>query len=501
MKRSTVLVLMVVFFLMPSVNAGEKDTQIKGWEETPFYFPEGVVKETKDKLAQYQEYMRYWNATFMRYQGSAYAGNGPTIGNGNSITIQTEMVSTAKWGDPQKMKLVLDNFVRLPEGRVRVTFYNEQKIITEKEMKAAVNDLLQVVDEAAELNLAYYKDYVEEAIKARAQAIGISQKEFMSYLDEKVDGTDVTYRELNSLPPPVKKSDFIPAELHLGGLPRYWGVLGATWLNSGIVYYNPQSRIFDYLMDKPLIMMHELIHVNYRLQNYPLANYFDAELMAMIPEGLLKQTQIYIFYHYYLEDLREICHAYFGFDWKEAQKQFIRYDLEGNLYIDEKKFNQVMAMAEKVQDELQIALRKAVAEFYAAPVFWMGFNKKMNDGNAWLWVFFAKHYEPTILGGHKKTRVWLEAHEREIKEMGIAAYKKSGTPRRGDSEEGYAPRGIYPFLVKQYQTLFSAEERKRIEDYFRRHPAELKQLESWYEEGDIRSIIQFMAVLKKGDWR
>lgn len=451
----------------------------------PFYFPEGVVIENKNPAKQYREYLRYINATQKRFQRAH-----TTLIAGDSITIKSDLDSTSKPGKPAKMTLFLDHYVVLPDGRIRVTDFLGQTIITKKELQIVIDDMMAVIDDAATADMAYYKDLYQRIVASRAKHLGLSKEEFVKHLNEKVDGTDVTYRELNSIPLPLQKSDFVPREVHLGYTPEYGGVLGLTWLNSGVVYYNPQARVLDYLVGRPMVMMHEMIHANHKLQNYPLANYFDVEMLAMIPEGLLEETQIYLFGHHYFEELRTLCWIYFGFDFEEARKRFVKFNSAGNIFINDKEYNQYCDLVKKMQRELQGFFQEVIVpEYYASPTYWMGFNDKMQNNNAYIWVMFRKHYEPTILGGHKKTRIQLEADKVKRLEIAKKAWKRTGN----SSSSGFGMFTPPSFMVKKYETLFTKKERSRIERYFRDNPRALESL----KQMSVKEIIELAEGLSK----
>src|SRR3989344_614186 len=83
-------------------------------EELPHYFPEGVIQST-DSFKQWLEYSRYLTATWIKFNGEA-----PKSFGDDSIVIETDLESTAgavNRDHPAKMKLVLDHYIRLPDGR------------------------------------------------------------------------------------------------------------------------------------------------------------------------------------------------------------------------------------------------------------------------------------------------------------------------------------------------------------------------------------------------
>ncbi|MBI4992497.1 MAG: hypothetical protein HZB99_04780 [Candidatus Harrisonbacteria bacterium] len=487
MKRLRCISILLALIISASsylpAYAGEKKAQ----KELPFYFPEGVV-QALSPLQQMQEYLRLLAATNDRFQGREHSG--VLIPGSDSISVETDLETTSTDGPPLKMKLVLDHYVRLPDGRIRVTLLDGQLIITEHQLKAVVDDLLEMVNLAADYNFAYYKPLVDKAISVRAAKLGVSEEELRSRLDEKVRGTNVTIRELNSLPRITKRSDFVPRELHLGYNTELPGIFGVAWLNTGIVYYNPQARIRDFLSGRPLVIQHEMIHNNSNLQEFPMSEGADMELIASIPEMLYPENRIDFFYHGYSRDLRELMWIYFGLNPKQVRKEVIRYDHAGNLVIDEQKYNEYFQKLELIKSELMVFLQDvAVPEFYSDPVFWSAMNEKLADKNSVFRVMMAANYEPTILGGLAETRKWREPRRDEFEDMARESYEISGK-KNGVGAQPQPPE----FLVSQYNNLFSELERERLQNYFETHPDVLEKMPKM----SAADLIQFLRNFKTG---
>ncbi len=445
----------------------------KDKRELPHYFPAGVI-QTTDPVKQLQEYVRYLAATREKLNGA----ESPSIAGSDSISLETDLESTSSALNsekPTKMKLVLDHYVRLSDGCIRVTFSNDQKCITEQQLKVVVDDLLAATKEAADLNYEFYNLVADIAIKVRAEKLGIPENQFKKVLDMKVPGYlhGITFRELHYLPKPMRRSDFVPRELHLGYTPQ--GVLGMAWLNTGVVYYSPQARVIDYLTKKPKVLQHEFVHNNINLQRFPLSEGFDVELMASIPEVLYDENQIDLFFHGYVGVPRELIRIYFGFNFVQARKEMFQYDLGGNVVINEKKFQEYSEKLLMIKEELREFFRNTVIpEFYSDPVWWSAMNEKRADRNSLFRIMMAAHYNPTILGSEKETMKWLEAREEEIREMSKKAFESSGLPEENSSQASQVK--IPHSLLQEYQRVFTEKERKHIEEYFRDHPDQLNEL-------------------------
>ncbi len=389
--------------------------------ELPFYFPDGI-KATTDSVNQWQEYNRYISAT----NDENHINNLNSrifVSASDSIFVQTDILSTSTADKNARLKIILDQFVRV-DGKIRVTTMNGQRFISEDELKIVVDNLIAVVNQAADNNYSFYKDFPELAIKARALKLGITEKDFRDLLDKKLTGKNVTYREYNLIPAPCQRSDFVPRELHLGYTPGA-SAIGVTWLNSGIVYYNPQAGIFDYLMGKPLVLGHEMVHANTNLQSLPISLAFDVEMMAILPQVLCFEDKINLINHGYAGNVRELMWVYSGFDFKVARKESIVLNLGGNLVVDEKKYREHYDKLDALKVSFSNRFRDdVIPEFYSDILFWTAMNTKMRDNNFVFQVMMAKN-SPTILGAN--TDKWLADHSFEISGMARNAYNKSGT--------------------------------------------------------------------------
>ncbi len=390
--------------------------------ELPFYFPDGI-KTTTDPVNQWQEYNRYISVTDDENH-SDNLNNRIFVLASDSIVFQTDISSTCTADKNTHMKIILDQFVRV-DGKIRVTTMNGQRFISEEEKDIVINYLITMANQAADNDYNFYKDFTDKAIKARALKLGISEKDFRDLLDKKLTGKNITYREYNLIPGQCLRSDFIPRELHLGYTPSV-NAIGVTWLNSGIVYYNPQASIFDYLMGKPLVLGHEMVHVNTNLQSLPVALAFDVEMMASLPQVLYFEDKINLINHNYAKNLRELMWVYKGFDFNKVKGESVVLNLGGNLIVDEKKYREHYYKLNNLKVEfLDLFRDDIIPEFYSDILFWTAMNTKMGDKNLVFQIMMAKFYTPAIMGGN--TEKWLAEHIIEINGMARNAYNKSGT--------------------------------------------------------------------------
>lgn len=465
----------------------------KKTKELPFYFPEGVVVST-DPVQQVIENSRYFKATKSQFQ-SDRNDTSPLITGSDSLIIETEIESTSGASNrdkPTKMKLVLDHYVRMPNNRIRVTYLNKQFYITEEQLQAVIADLKETVITARDNISSFWSPAIDLAIKHWAAKLAIPEKELLKLLNLPApEKSDITIRELNGLPRQSRLSDFVPRELHLGyntELPG--GILGVTWLNAGVIYYNPGARIRDYLTQKPMVLEHEMVHVNINLQELLLAQGFDPEIMASIPEMFYPENQIELLHHPYTAVIRELIHNYFGFDYIRAQKESFLWDYEGSLEIDEEKFRENSKRWQEIKAELlPFFQKKVVPEFYSNTTWWSAMNQKLQDKNSVFHIVMAANYNLTRLGGEKETQRWLETNENEIREIAERAYELSGTPLENTQP---ANNRLSALLLNEYQRLFTEKEQEKINIYFNRHPEMIEKL----VEMEIPELIKFFLRFK-----
>jgi hypothetical protein len=438
----------------------------------PFFFPKGFY-QTTDPLRQREEYIRWMSSTWGCNQRQA-EGVEQIIPGSDSITIQTDVLSTdSVTENPTKMKLFFDHYVKMPDGKIRYTDMCHSELITPEQFKVVSDGLKQLAVSAAQRDFEFYSKTYDRIISVRAEKLGMPKDAFVKILDEKIPGEEVTYREVNHLPKPMQVSDFVPRELHLGFNPEINGILGVTWFNTGVIYYNPSSWITDYLNGVPKVMQHEEVHGNINLEKWPMNEAFDVELMASLPEMLYPENQTDFPSHSYASDIREMAQIYFGMDWDEMNKQIEKFDFAGNIvYNDEKYLYYYNQIALVKAEMLKLFNEVSIPEFYSDPLWWGAVNNIRGDNNSVFRVTLADHYQICSLGGCEASQEWLNTHKDEILDIAKDAFQ-AGMNSRGGSEES---EEITPWMIEQYNRIFTPAERTIIEAYFRAHPEQLKNL-------------------------
>lgn len=415
-----------VIFAVLAIIFACSNSSIFAADRLPHYFPEGM--ENADTIfGQTELYLRYLNAT------GCFAPDGGSASRmfANSIRIERELFG-------EKVIFIFDPWKRTAKGEIVFSDFCGQKVISQSEFDAVVNDFIgHFVRAVEEINYPYYKDLEKLAISESARQKGMNEDEFRKLLDRPIPEDPegkITFREINRIPAEITKASFVKhvkaREIHFG----FISALGEVWLHSGVTYISLQGRILDYINgNKPLIMAHEAIHANAILQNWPLSEGWDPELGACLPAMLMPEDKIYLFLHSYLKVPRELIWVFFGYNFEQVKKEVILYDYDGNLRIDAEKFNFYAAKLEEAKKELLKFFReKAIPQFYSDPTFWTSLGEKLQDKNAAIRIMMVQNYEPTILGGYEETAKWLDTRKSEILNIAAEAYKESGQPSSGD---------------------------------------------------------------------
>ena len=480
--------------LLISVTPLLGQTTVNSLKEQPFFFPKGMYRTT-DPLRQREEYERIFMATSKCTQGSQGDVIQTLIPGSDSLSVQTSVVSTdSVTENPAKMKIILDHYLRLADGRIRVTNLCGQDFISEDQLKVVENELQAIVVDAAQRDNDFYNLIYDKAITARAEKLGVKKSELEKELDEPVpDYPQITFRELNRLPKPSKPSDFIPRELHLGFNPPLGGILGVTWLNTGVIYYNPNAWMTDYLNGIPKVMQHEMIHGNINIEKFPMSEAFDVELMASLPMMLYTENTTDLPTHSYAADIRELAEVYFNMDWAQMKRDIVKFDFAGNVQYDDQKYEYYYGQIETVKKEMMTFFQNVtIPEFYSDPVWWSAINDLRGDNNTVFRITMADHYQATILGGAKATMEWENQNRDLIYQIAQEATAKALAPKKN----GQAMM-ITPYMQEEYDRLFTPQERDTIQKYFTQHPDQLDNLRKMTPA----EAIQFMQRFKTTDQR
>ena len=219
-----------------------------------------------------------------------------------------------------------------------------------------------------------------------------------------------------------------------------------------------------------------LLHGNINLQKWPLSEAFDVELIASIPEMLYPENQTDFPSHGYAKDIRELAQIYYGMDWAEMQKQIVKYDFAGNIQYDDEKYLYYYKQIDQIKAEmLKFFVDVTIPEFESDPVWWSAVNDIRGDDNTVFRVTMADHYQICSLGGCAASDEWLNTHKDEILQIAKRAFAAGMGKNRAGGDFGSSGH-VTPWMVEQYNKLFTPAEQKNIETYFSQHPEQLKNL-------------------------
>lgn len=457
----------------------------------PHFFPEGV-KQASTPARQWQEWVRYYNAT--RHALAASHADWPGFIQGSdTIVLQKEYFS-------KKTKVVFDNYIcegkvnqNVCEGKIRYQSFDGQMYITQAQFQVVERMLDDFVVRAVEnVDYPFWGDLESLAVSSVAKVEGKSEDEFRKYLDrEDPNNPGITFRELRHIPAKLEKKDFIPyREIHFGLTPEYAEVLGVAWLNAGVIHYTPMAMLMDYILKNPEVLAHEFVHTNPKIQNMPLGWGMDLELMASISEMLLEDDHLHLWNHGYAAEFREWVRVFFGFKFEQARDEIIQrpsWMSMGNVVINEEKFNEYSLKLNLAKQALKEGLKTGVVWLYSNPLYWSAMNDKTIDDNFVFRVVLSATYNPTLLGGADATAKWLETRKYRIKEMMDKAWDDSG--KSGNNSPMEQQRGRSFMLLSQLKNAYGVSD-EEIQKFLRANKiTSLEQLLAW-DPAQLKTTIE-----------
>jgi hypothetical protein len=447
--------------------------------QVPHYFPDGIER-LQEPARQWEAYLRYMNSMDI-CRGTFGAKHIP---RDFSRAIQ---VKRTYWG--KETTFVFDTYVRVGDKIVFYDFCGDQ-VVTEEQFGVVRDYFIGQFEEAWDIGYEYYRDVEVLAVRARAEAVGKTEKELRANLDEPLpDAPGVTYRERQLLPDPITKAQFVPSkEIHLGYNPYF----GVAWLNSGALWVTPQATVSDYIHGRPGIALHESIHTNENLQSYPLSNGVDVELIASVPMMFFPEDHLRLSHHGYARDIRDMVRWYFGYDFDQVRKEIVIFNHATNLRIDTEKFNKYYAQLQEVKAELLRIYPVFLAEYYSKRAYWSGFHEKMQDNAAVFRVMMALSYDLTALGGREKTMRFTQMHHDKIMRMAHESFMASGGGGKGSAMNA-DPRIPSQETIKQLE-LLTGMSREEMLKLAKKHQINLEGL---HKMSTAQIIQLYMDIMEK----
>lgn len=467
-----------VFGVSPAAASGK----------VPHYFPDGVGKET-NPARQISDYFNDINA-MDTCRGTRGADAAMPRFFAHSIKVP-------KTFEGREVTFIFDPWERSPrDGKIYYNDFCGRHEITEEQMQTVIDDMVRHFAIALDNTFEFHREIEDVAVKGNAAQEGKTVEEYRKKLADPVpDAPGITFRELQQLPLPMTKAQFVPKEVHLGFNPY----LGVCWLNSGVLWVTPQARVLDEIHGAPKTLAHEMVHADTNLQSLPLSGGVDVEFLASVPMMLGDDNHIALPYHGYLKELRKMARVLFGYDFDQVKREVILYDHAGNIRIDETKYNEYFGKLKAVKEELRTFFRDvALPAYYRNQVFWTGLHNRLNDDLAVFRIMLATRYCITILGSCEETSQFLNAHRDDTLQLAKAAYDEMGksSEDKGGGEYGdyvVGNRRLSPMTIAEIERAFGVSKEHMLK-LAKKHGIKPEDLVS---KPPVQVIAIFMNIIEK----
>lgn len=449
-------------------------------KEVPHYLKN--VDCPEDPVVKLFEKWRVYDSLTSKY---------PTNDGGTTFLNESIIVNTAILG--KKVKMTFVGYVKKDDKIFR--YANDGiEILSQKEFDVVVKDHIDYITKAATLmhekfTVPYQKilENVEATLK-KEKALGENEK-LEDLLDKEIPDYDgLKNRDVLFIPSNNSVKDFIPAHYFFGSIPE---ALGVTYLGTGIVAIDPKARILDHINGPPAILMHEMVHNNKKLEGFPFALYFDAELWAEFPM-LTENDCVNFTYHGYLKDVRKLARVLFDFDSSTNFKDIREYSLMFGGKIEDsenyKKLRRTMEKVNKISEIMQsTALNDIVPEFYTHPLYWITVNQFLHDDAAAFKINFYRKFEPSCLGSPEETRKFMDANKDVIHEASESVLKDiRSTPKGSKIVVSHDHNTLQKNLKEQFEGL---------NPHSKRNLLGLAEQLGMSEKGNPDQLIEFIAKL------
>jgi len=301
-------------------------------DELPSFFPPGI-SQVKSPHEQWERYLEYLKATSVCHSPNE---NSPPVSYSGNMKIVRETFG-------KKVTYNFDAYRKEADGKIYYSDYCGRKLISEHQWKVDSEWMMSHVSEAVREDYRYYGGIEQAVVKLDAamkkKPEADVRKELAQVVPELAQlSPPVTFRELQQMPAaPFAERDFVQTEVHFQHAPYF----GAVWLNTELVFLTYQGMMFDYIVGKPVVAMHELVHGNEKFQDWVMSDMMDFELLASINMMLIPEEQMSLMFHSYAKEWREMIRVVFGFDFAQARKDIVVFNHDGaNIRINTQKFDE-----------------------------------------------------------------------------------------------------------------------------------------------------------------
>jgi len=325
-------------------------------------------------------------------------------------------------------EIYFHNYVRELSNRdgkttEKIFYYNAtgKRELSKEQFQAVESDIVNTLTAAVEQAYEYHKGIQEnDRVISGIQKYLVKQGLFT----DKIRLKDILQNPVPEDPkltiadvlgiPSIRRKDFVPRQLHFSALSH--GILGITYLNTGVVGYHPLARQMDFIVDHPDILAHELTHNNPELQGIPKVWHYDAEVHATM---VMHPGIIHFLRHSYLEDIRKMSRVLFSFDSEKVVEDIVRYSTDMGIKLDRKKTATYLKHSDKIFKLLSDTYVDFLAEFHIHQDYWTAINKELGDDNAAFRVFTYLKFEPTLLD----KIIEVEENGKKVRKNDNATYK------------------------------------------------------------------------------
>jgi hypothetical protein len=312
--------------------------------------------------------------------------------------------------------------------------------LTPEEFNAVEWDIYSTVYQAKttlEVDLA---EFADQALARTAKLLGVPLEDLKAQMDQVVEelayapDDPLTVADIMGLPQ-WDRDSFLPEVLIFGPLHRAWG---ATYLlNYGlpqVVYYSTQAHLYDFLLNEPLVLEHEMVHSHGALQSIPLGWFFDVELFNALLTNLTPDDPINLLYHPYLRALRTFIKAMFGYDPEARRREIWQMSGLGYIWPDEEEWAQFDQENKTIAREIRWqVLNTLYPIFYSDPIYWASVATRLCNTHSIFFAIMSQIYSPTLLSDPSGeldraayTAKWIETHREVIDEIALKALAGAG---------------------------------------------------------------------------
>jgi len=332
--------------------------------------------------------------------------------------------------------------------------------LSEQEFACVKADLKQWIQSAIDANYADHKMISTLGVEIFAKQNGLTPEAVRELLAKPIPEYGTNYQDVLKIPL-LEPADFIKGVKYMYFTPM--GSCNASVYFHTVVAFTPCVRRTDYILGYPVVMKHELIHANAKLQGFPIGWYTNVELLAALLPFPEQPTDLEtFFYHPYLSTPWEILRVFRKWDIRKVREEIFRYRVawRGSAINREVLASYLTEINDAAQWLRDTAIQ-VLAEFYADPHFWVTVNQRSYDDDMFYKVIMAKNWEPTILKGHANTVKFILRHVDESKSIADEARKDVGKNRDLGTDE-YRRKTLNEFLKLAEALGFSQAELIRL---------------------------------------